>query len=272
MMIDDDGKRRYTGFKLRGGGESVLTEERLQKIQEMVEEKKSISIQELMEVLDISESTARRDLTALDEQGKISKVRGGAMAKNDRYSVRDDTVSSRKDMNQDEKRQIARYAASLIESNDFVYLDAGTTTEFMIDYLEEKNVVFVTNAVSHAKKLSEAGYKTYILGGELKAATEAVVGDEAVASLQKYNFTKGFWGTNGVSLVGGFSTPDVKEAMIKKTAMNHCAECFVLSDSSKFSRISCVKFGDFANAVIITTEVESEEYAHCNNVVEVSKL
>ncbi|MBP3703435.1 MAG: DeoR/GlpR transcriptional regulator [Lachnospiraceae bacterium] len=249
----------------------MLTEERFQRILSLVEEQKSVSVQNLMEELDISESTARRDLTELDAQGKLIKVRGGAMAKNSKYKTKDDMVSLRKAQNQDEKRRIAKYAASLIEPNDFIYLDAGTTTELMIDYLTEKNVVFVTNAVSHAKRLSEAGYITYILGGEFKATTEAIVGDEAVESLAKYNFTKGFWGTNGVDSEAGFSTPDVKEAMIKKVSMNHSEKRYVLCDSSKFSQISCVKFGDFTNAVIITTKVGDKEYAHCENIVEVKE-
>ncbi len=255
----------------------MLTEERLQLIQELVEKRNSISIQELMAELDISESTARRDIALLDEQGRINKVRGGAMAKDGRYLTKDDTVSSRQDKNLEEKRRIARYAASLITANDFVFLDAGTTTELMIEYLTEKNAVFVTNAVSHAKKLSHRGYTTYILGGEFKATTEAIVGEEAVECLQKYNFSKGFWGTNGVSAESGFTTPDLREAMIKKTSMQKCAECYVLCDPSKFSQISCVKFADFANAFIITTELSEDvvpfcqDYVASNNVLEVRK-
>ena len=150
-----------------------------------------------------------------------------------------------------------------------MFLDAGSTTELMIDYITEKKVTFVTNAVAHAKKLSQKGYTTYILGGEFKATTEAIVGDETVAGLQKYNFTKGFWGTNGVNRKVGFTTPDVKEAMVKKTAMEHCAKRYVLCDTSKFSQISSVKFADFANAFIITTELEDDNYAHCENIIQV---
>ena len=72
-----------------------------------------------------------------------------------------------------------------------------------------------------------------------------------------------------MSLTAGFSTPDVKEAMVKRAAMLNCARCYVLCDSSKFSQISCVKFGDFANADIITTKVTEEEFAHCDNILEV---
>lgn len=249
----------------------MLSEERLNMILALVEKRGSVSTQELIDELGISESTARRDLTVLDEQARLVKVRGGAMAKDGKFNTKDDAVSLRKDKNMEEKEIIARYAASLIEPNDFIFLDAGTTTELMIDYITVKNVVFVTNAIAHAKKLSEAGYTTYVLGGEFKATTEAIVGDEAIQSLGKYNFTKGFWGTNGVSLKEGFSTPDVKEAMVKQVAMQNTLKRYVLCDPSKFSQISCVKFGDFENADIITTKIEDMEYRRCTNIMEVSK-
>lgn len=67
----------------------------------------------------------------LDEQGRLQKVRGGAMILGDTYSTTEDTVIQKKDKNLEDKRQIARYAASLIQANDFVYLDAGTTTELI---------------------------------------------------------------------------------------------------------------------------------------------
>ena len=249
--------------------DEMLTEERLQGIERIVKEKGSASIPELMERMGISESTARRDLTLLDKQGRLQKVRGGAMIIGDVYSTKEDTVLQKKDRNLEEKVEIAKYAASLIEPNDFVYLDAGTTTELMIDYLTEKDITFVTNAVSHARKLSMAGYTTYILGGEFKATTEAIVGDEAIESLQKYNFTKGFWGANGISMQRGFSTPELKEAMVKKKSMENCKERFVLADESKFNQISSVTFAPFESAKVITTGLTKPAYRKCKNVIEV---
>ncbi len=249
----------------------MLTETRLQRILNLVEEHGSVTLQALAHELGISESTARRDLALLDSQGRLRKVRGGAVMTADQYSTKDDAVKLRKDKNLEEKRRIAVYAASLIEEDDFVYLDAGTTTELIIDYLREKRVVFVTNALSHARRLSEAGYTVYVPGGRFKASTEAIVGEEAVESLKKYNFTKGFWGTNGVSQKTGFSTPDLREAMVKKISMEHCAKRYILCDPSKFSQISCVKFSDFANADIITTKRPDTGYVRCKNIVEVDR-
>ena len=164
---------------------------------------------------------------------------------------------------------IARYAAGLITAGDFVYIDAGTTTDLMIDYITDKNAVFVTNAVTHAKKLAGRGFTVYILGGEFKAVTEAIVGEEAVASLEKYNFTKGFWGTNGITRERGFSTPEVKEAMVKQKSMQNCKQRYVLADTSKFNQISSVTFAPFESAQIITTGLGQTAFKKCKNVIQI---
>lgn len=249
----------------------MLTEERFQRILSIVRSNRSVSVQKLTEILDTSESTIRRDLTILDQQGQLIKVRGGAIAKDTTYLTKDDPVNSRTQQNKDAKIKIAEYAASLIGEKDFVYMDAGTTTELIIDFLTKPGAIFVTNSIRNAQKLSEKGYTTYILGGEFKVSTEAIVGDEAVESLEKYHFTKGFFGTNGVSHENGFSTPDMKEAMVKKKALANCKHPYVLCDYSKFSKISCVTFAEFSAADIITTELENEGYRKYKNILEVNK-
>ena len=213
----------------------MLTEERFAKILSILESMGSVTVQQLMTELNASESTIRRDLNALDANGQLTKVHGGAILKTMAYSTKDDNVVSRKEKNRDAKNKIAKYAAEQIAPGDFVYLDAGTTTELMIEYITSHQAVFVTNAISHAKRLAERGFTVYLLGGEFKAVTEAIVGEEAVAALEKYNFTKGFWGANGVSLQKGYSTPELKEAMVKKKSMENCKECFVLAAFDVFA-------------------------------------
>lgn len=231
----------------------MLTEERYAKILSILESMGSVTVQQLITELNASESTVRRDLAELDGQKQLTKVRGGAMVRNTIYSTTDDGVMSRKGQHAQAKERIARYAAGLIEPDDFIYLDAGTTTECIIDYLFSKQTVFVTNAVMHAKRLSEKGYTVYLIGGEYKGVTGAIVGEEAVNSVEKYNFTKGFWGANGISIQRGFSTPEVKEALIKKKSMENCKKRYVLADESKFNQISSVTFAPFDSATVITT-------------------
>lgn len=249
----------------------MLGEERQNAILSIVNDKKSVTVQELMKILDISESTIRRDLNLLDREGQLMKVHGGAMANNSGYHTIDDEVAVRKGLNRDEKLSIARYAAELIKTGDLVYLDAGTTTELMIDFINQSDVTFVTNSFSHAKRLSERGYTTYILGGEVKAVTEAIVGEEAIFGLDKYNFTKGFFGANGVTVKNGFTTPDVKEAMVKRKAVQKTKKKYILCDSSKFSQISSITFADFESAGIITSKIEDTSFRGYKNITEVEK-
>ena len=177
----------------------------------------------------------------------------------------------REDQNRAEKLRIAQYAASLIRANDFVYLDAGTSTALMIDFITARQVIFVTDAPTHAKRLVQRGFTTYVLGGELKLSTEALVGVETVHALQKYNFTKGFFGTNAVNLQTGISTPDINEAEVKAQALRRCRERYVLADPSKFHKNSSVSFGKLSDAVILTTEISAPGYRECKNIVEVAK-
>lgn len=247
----------------------MLAEERFAKILSIIENEGSATVQQLMIALDASESTIRRDLNSMDEKGLLTKVHGGAVAKNQMIRTHDEDIRNRKEKNIDEKIMIAKYAANLIREDDFVYIDAGSTTELMVDFIKEKKAVFVTNAISHAKKLSELGCRVYILGGEFKSSTEAIVGEEAVTTLDKYNFTKGFWGTNGISVQSGYSTPEVKEALLKKKSMEHCKECFVLADSSKFSQISSVKFAEFDQATVLTVAPVPKAFQKYKNIKEV---
>lgn len=128
----------------------MLAEERFQKILSLLQQQGSVTVTELMEIFDASESTIRRDLNTLASRGSLVKVHGGAMAKESTYFTRDDEVALRKQLHMEEKLKIARCAAGLIRKNDFVYLDAGTTTELMIEFIENRDAVYVTNAVTPA--------------------------------------------------------------------------------------------------------------------------
>ena len=211
----------------------MLAEERFREILKIVKDKKTVTVQELTALLQTSESTIRRDLTTLHQRGALIKVHG------------------------------------LIREEDFVYLDAGSSVDVMIDYITESGALYVTNSVSHAQKLLKKGMRVFLIGGELKAVTEAIVGAEAVESLKKYHFTKGFFGTNGADAVSGYTTPDITEALVKEKAMQQCRKNYVLSDSSKINQISSVTFADFQSAQLITTKLQDESYKKYTNIMEV---
>ena len=128
----------------------MLTEQRYDIILKLLQEKGTVTIGEILEILDASESTVRRDITALHKAGKLVKVFGGAVAVNHNVVSNEPTVAQKVEMNMSEKKKIAAYAVSLIQENEFIFMDAGTTTECMIDVLPTKNMTIVTNGVVHA--------------------------------------------------------------------------------------------------------------------------
>ncbi len=129
----------------------------------------------------------------------------------------------------------------------------------------------MTNAVSHALELRAGkGFHVIILGGELKAATEAIVGNEACMSLQKFNFTKCFMGTNGAGPAVGFTTPEINEAKIKECAMTHSLKSYVLCDSTKFHQVNPIRFGTFESAQIITEKLPDVVLKRYTNIIVVS--
>lgn len=250
----------------------MLNEERKNEIEKAVNEKGSVSVHELMQLFDASESTIRRDLNDMAAKKLLTKVHGGAIAltpNQSPYTISyDSAVLERENINRNEKVLIAQYAASLINNKEMIYLDAGTSTGFIIDNISpDSNIIIVTNGIMHAKRLATKGFNVYLPGGLYKATTEAMVGEEAVINLTKYHFTKGFFGTNAINKANGFSTPDPSEAMIKKCALYQCTERYILCDSSKFDKVSNVSFAGYSDATIITTTDAPDIYKDSENVL-----
>lgn len=248
----------------------MLTEERYAIILDQVRQHKSVKLPQLCELLGASESTVRRDLAALDEKGLIKKVHGGAVSTDEpAFHLHEPDVESKSKMYTAEKTAIARYAASLIDDGDFVFIDAGTTTEKMIDFLPDKNVTYVTNAFVHAKKMAQRGVKVYIPAGEIKLKTEAIIGAECVNSLQCYNFTKSFIGANGISLSAGISTPDRNEASVKSAVVQNSQTAYILADHSKFDLVDPVSFAQLGRVKIITDKLADKKYLTKADIKEV---
>lgn len=249
----------------------MLTPERQSLILQLVQERKAVTVTELTKELNRSESTIRRDLISLDEIGKLKKVHGGATVLEEDFSNFEADVATKAALNTEEKLEIGRYAATLIQNNDFVYLDAGTTTEKMIDFITATKAVFVTNGITHAKKLMLKGCCTYVIGGELKLSTEALVGSEAISNLKKYNFTKCFLGTNGINMEQGFTTPDIEEGLLKQEAVHRSYMAYVLADHTKFGKVTSVTFSNLAHVCIITDYVTEDKYKQETIIKEVCR-
>ncbi len=249
----------------------MIAEERWSHIVALVNERGVMTVSQLMEALDASESTVRRDLVRLDDMGRLRKVHGGAtrLATSEMVMV-DESMSGRKMYHMEEKRAIGAYAATLIKPGDFVFIDGGTTTECLVDAITETNATYLTNSLPHAQKLLSKGCRTLLPGGEVKPLTEVLIGSETVDSIRRYHFTIGFWGTNGAALDSGFTTPEFNEAAVKRIGIENTLHPYVLCDSSKFSSVALITFAEFKDAIVVTDRITREEMRQTDNIIQVS--
>ena len=240
----------------------MLAEERFAQILALMAEKRTATVQELCEALNASESTIRRDLNELDRLGKVNKVHGGATLPDSQFRADEPTMAAKESLAVAEKRAIANAAAALITAEDFVYLDAGSTTLALARAISGPalDAAYVTNGVAHARLLAQKGCRVCLPGGLLRPQTEAIIGAAALQSLQQYNFTKAFMGANGVALDAGFTTPDPEEAAVKAAAIRRAREAWFLVDDSKFARVYPAVITELHGGAILTNRCPNPKY------------
>lgn len=263
----------------------MLQYERFEKIIDLLQEQSSVRVTDLVPILDASESTIRRDIAELDKEGRLRKVFGGAVSldvqrngdgRGDAEAVRQVNVE-RRDVDAkarrqvDEKTKVAVCAAGLIEDGDLVYIDAGTTTGSIIEHITCRSATYVTNGARHAIELARRGFRTYLLSGQMKPSTEAIIGYDAVDSLKKYHFSKCFIGTDGIDLENGLTTSDIEESMVKGEAIRRSEAVFILADSSKFGLIASITFASLDAGTIITDRLPDQDYRSQAEIIELDQ-
>jgi DeoR family fructose operon transcriptional repressor len=216
---------------------------------EYVKLKRDVQISEIAEHIGCSQSTIRRDVKALAKLGFIQEVYGSVIYVE--KSSEDVLLKARNQQNAQAKETIGQIAARLIEDHQFIFIDAGSTTFQVIKHIRAKDCTFVTSGLDIACELMRHQLNVIILGGQIKPVTEAIVGETAVEMLKTFYFDCALIGTNGISKVG-YSTPDLKEGVIKKTAIEHSKRSYVLSDTSKWDMTSSFVFAPLDQAVWIS--------------------
>ncbi len=227
---------------------------RLEKITEYLNSNKVASVGEISELIDKSESTVRRDIKELVKQGILEETPGGVKLP---VEISKDILYGERDViNSGEKEKIAKYAASLIEPGDNVFIDAGTTTNRMLRHINKSlmGVSIFTNSTNVAYECSSLGMECIMLPGKLKHETGGVVGDLTITFINEFSFDKAFLGTNSININKGYSTPDYKEALVKKTVAHKSARSYILSDYSKVNELTGVSFLPITDAVLISNK------------------
>ncbi|WP_042397730.1 DeoR/GlpR family DNA-binding transcription regulator [Clostridium saudiense] len=229
-------------------------------ISEFVKEKKYASIDEIMEKFQLSRSTVRRTLIAMEEKKLLKRVRGGAEAIEEVDAILPMDFQEVFNANKEDKIIIAKKAASLIQDNDVIFIDSGSTCFYMIDYIKAKEITVVTNGIMHIQKLMAKGINTYILGGYAKPEKNLIMGEDMINKISVMNFDKAFLGTMGIDARSGFTTMMLEDGEVKKAVIKSSDKCYILADKSKFNVRKFYTYGDFTEATIITnSEIKFEE-------------
>lgn len=233
----------------------MLKSKRKQLILEKVTKDKFVSLEYLVQVLNTSESTVRRDLDELESERKLRRVHGGAESLH--FLQEEESNQEKSIKNIQEKTKIAQKAASLIQEYDVIFIDAGTTNELLVNELHDPSVTVVTNSIHHATKLVERNIPTVIIGGVVKRSTDASIGGVALNQIGQLNFDKAFIGMNGID-DGFFTTPDMEEGAVKRAILENAKRTYVLADASKLGQTSFAKVAPISRARLITNQTESD--------------
>lgn len=237
-------------------GSASLTLERHQFILDCLKKQGVVKLQDLVQLMNVSESTIRRDLIELENQHLLKRIHGGATLPQ-KKSV-ELSIAEKSSKNLQTKKKIGAFAASLVNDGDCLFLDAGSTTLEMIPHLAEKPITVVTNGLPQLKRLVEFGIKAYVLGGMMKPSTQAMIGSLAQEGLRQFRFDQCFLGINGIHPELGYTTPDPEEALIKKTALRLSSQTYILADQSKFAEVAFAKVADIGEISLITDQIPED--------------
>lgn len=203
---------------------------------------------------DVAPETIRRDLAALERQGLVRRVYGGAIPV-ERLDF-EPGVSQRDRTNAAAKESIARAAVDHVPERGTLLLDAGTTTARLAALLPpERELTVVTNSLSVAGVLApRANYQVHMLGGRIRGTTLAAVESWALDVLRGLTVDVGFFGTNGFSAERGCTTPDPAESAVKAAMISASRRRVLLADHSKYGDDQFTRFADLEAMDVVVTD------------------
>ncbi len=229
------------------------TEERRNKILEILNKKGKVKVSHLSKMFDISEVTIRNDLAKLESLGMLERVHGGAISTYRAYHRM--SIADRMKTNAGEKRRIAIEVASMISDDDTLMMSSGTTNLYVLEELKNlRNLTIVTNAVyfsQEAVKLRDS--VIILLGGILEPKSQLTYGDDAINQLGRYKADKLILSVDGINAENGISTYHYIEAEINRQMIAHAKTTIVVADYTKVGRTSFAHISSLEGIDILVT-------------------
>ncbi len=234
----------------------MFAAERQAMIIELIQKNGSVQVDELAQELKVSSMTIRRDLVKLQEDGKIERCHGGAVAK------QEVTYADKRTSHKREKEQIADMCVSLVSEGDTVFLDAGTTTYEIARRIKDiKGILMVTNDLEIAGLLKNSEADLFICGGRVQKSTGSMYGRYATDMLADFKFDVGFFGAASINDDFEVTTPTAEKMWLKRYTPMQCEKSYLVVDHSKFGRQAMTRInhlGDYTG-VITDKEFSGEE-------------
>lgn len=213
----------------------MLKRERLLKIIDKVNTNGIITVNEIMQHLKVSDMTARRDLDELEKAGKLVRIHGGAQNISSPIKKLEKSNTEKLNVQTKEKKEIASFAATLINDGETIFIGPGTTLEFFAEQLIDKTIRIVTNSLPVFDILKNSDSIDLILiGGEYRNITGAFVGSLTNQTISTLKFSKAFIGCNGI-YQNDIATYNESEGQIQRIALNNAIEKILLVDNQKFN-------------------------------------
>lgn len=239
------------------------TSERREHTIALLKKNGSVQVTDLSKKFGVSTVTIRNDLAALEKQGIATRAYGGAYLQDGDIRLHEHSVEDKNQLNKTLKQKIAAAAVTLIEKGDTLILDSGTTTYYIAEALKNAHdLVVMTNGLNIANALFSAeGVEVILTGGKLRRKSMSFYGVEADNILEHYHFNKLFLGVDGFNLEKGITTYNENEARLNRRMCNIADEVIVVTDSSKFGKVSLHKILETARVdKIVTDEGIPKEY------------
>lgn len=226
-----------------------------------------LSLSDTMELLGISESTARRLFSKLEQDGKVIRTHGGIQSTNHAMAAYSFEQGAR--INIEQKTAIGKEAINFLEDGDVIFCDSGTTIQCfcaeMIQRLQKDNlnIIVYTNSLANLEILSPY-LQVKLVGGEYRANRKDFCGYLAEQALSGLYFTKCFLGADGCVEGRQFTTTDFETLRVNEIAMRNAEKTFMLVDSSKFALSSHVAYAPIQRIHTIITDdgISDETLAH----------
>ena len=235
-----------------------LATERHERIAQILGGSRVSRVNELRDALGVSPATVRRDLEQMEQQGRLRRVHGGAVAVQSR--MEEPLFDDKAAIAAKQKAAIAKAALSFVKDNDSIFLDGGSTVLALARLVaDRKNLTVVTNSLRVATALSGGGPRLFIVGGEFRPLSQVFVGPLTRPLLEQLRVDVAFMGTIGLSDTDGITTTDPREAFTKELVMAHAEKVALLADSTKIGKVSFVRFGSLADVEVLVTDRGASE-------------